>query len=148
LKEQLSESLTNLFQNHKTSNFISNFDKENIKNYVSSIADCIADPSSYNKSIKVNLAKKLSTKIGKQYFDAWEQENKIDSIDNLVTIFANTFDEIVEKHDTHRYSPQTVDCFLKATIAKDPAEAISECQYALHEIEMNGQALAPQEGDL
>jgi hypothetical protein len=144
LKEQLSESLTNLFQNQKKSNFISNFDKEIINDYVKSVADYLGDPS-YYKQQKLNSEAKLAIKLGKQDFYAWEKDN---SIDNLVTIFANTFDEIVEKHDTHRYSPQTLDCFLKATIASDPNEALSECQYELHAIETNGGAFAPQEGDL
>ena len=87
---------------------------------------------------------KLSNKIGRDVFETWNKEY---STENLTAILTKIADETVAKHDTHRYSDETVDCFLKATIASDPAEATSICQYALHQIDING-VVAQHGGEL
>jgi len=134
-QKQLSESLTNLFKTQRKSDFISTLDKKIINDYAFSLNSNMVYRNSGNKEVKTNLANKLSNKIGNQAFDAWEQEH---SIENLTTILSEIANDAVVKYDTHRYSDETVDCFLKATIAPDVDEAISVCQYALHEIDING----------
>jgi len=124
------DSLTSLFKIARNSDFISMADESLINHYVDQLERLF--PENYSKILWYGeYRKKLINKIGKEKFEEWE---KGFDPENLVVELRQIVDEVNAKRDTHRYDDATVQCFLKATIADDPVEATSECQYAMHRI--------------
>lgn len=143
--KQITQSLSNLFKNVKNTDFISVPDKQLFNKYAECLKFNMVKDKYYDCNLNT-LSIKLSSKLGKDTFDVWVKEY---NQDKLTIELSKVINDAVNKFDTHRYSEEAVQCFLKASIADDSGEATSECQYALHNVVLGGEhSLSADHGEL
>jgi hypothetical protein len=123
IKEDVENSLLNLFKEKS----ISVFDRQFIKEYSNSFMDCFNHRgcSKYRKS-----AKEVIDKIGKNKFETW---NKAWNPDNVKSEVDRVATEAVESYTTHRYSEEVIECFVNAASSKSFQNSIDNCQ-EIHKI--------------
>jgi hypothetical protein len=133
LYKQITDSLYDLFKNTTETDEISYSNETNIRRYIHELIANIKDPHPENNL--EYFGEELISIIGEDNFKSWANEY---NPQNLITLMTKSAEESAAKYDTHRYSNDTLSCFLKATTANNIPNAISECRDNLLKLEASG----------
>lgn len=126
------DSLLDLFKSVKNSAFISNGDKQLVEAYVGKTLGIGNEATHLLNAPEQLLEKKLGNAFVK-WSDEWKEDSTAISICNIKN-------EIIANLDkSPKYDEKTIECFLEAANAEDFVEAVSQCQYVMHDIGVLGE---------